>query len=135
MLAIVFLSTAGLALFALRRLRFDWPTIAIVLAGVAVYADYLSYTSVAARNYDGLSHLQYIRDIAEHVRLPAMSACMACGHPPLYYVLGAAWSRTVLAGGWMPFELGLQWLSLLLIVGFVVVALLVIRSFGAAPVT
>jgi hypothetical protein len=60
---------------------------------------------------------------------------MACGHPPLYYVLGAAWSRTVLAAGWMPLELGLQWLSLLLFVGFVVLALLVIRSFGVAPAT
>jgi len=135
MLAVVFLSSACVALFVLRRLRFDWRTIAIALAGVAVYADYLTYTSVAARNYDGLSHLQYIRDIAQHLRLPAMSACMACGHPPLYYVLGAVWSRTVLAGGWMPYELGLQWFSLLLFVGFVVVALLVIRSFGAAPAT
>jgi len=135
MLAIVFLSTAGLTLFVLRRLRFDWPAIAIVLAGVVLYSDYLTYTSVAARNYDGLSHLQYIQYIAEHLRLPAMSACMACGHPPLYYVLGAAWSRTVLAGGWMPLELGLQWFSLLLFVGFVVVALLVIRSFGVAGAT
>jgi len=135
MLAIVFLSTAGAALWALWRLRFDRRTIAIVLAGVALYADYLSYTSVAERNYDGLSHLFYVDAIAQHLRLPVMSACLACGHPPLYYVLGAAWSRSVLAGGWMPVELGLQWLSLLLSVGFVVMALLVIRSFGVAGAT
>ena len=135
MLAIVFLSSAGVALFVLRRLRFDRRTIAIVLAGVALYADYLTYTSVAQRNYDGLSHVYYIQAIAQNLRLPAMSGCMACGHPPLYYALGAAWSRSVLAGGWMPFELGLQWLSLLLFVGFVVLALLVIRSFEVAPAT
>jgi hypothetical protein len=134
-LAIVFLSTVGVALGVLGRLRFDRRTIAIVLAGVALYADYLTYTSVSERNYDGLSHLDYIQAIAQHLRLPAMSACMACGHPPLYYVLGAAWSRSVLAGGWMPSELGLQWLSLLLFVGFVVLALLVIRSFEVAPAT
>jgi hypothetical protein len=135
MLAIVFLSTVGVALGVLGRLRFDRRTIAIVLAGVALYADYLTYTSVAERNYDGLSHLTYVQEIAQHLRLPAMSACMACGHPPLYYVLAAAWSRSVLAGGWMPSELGLQWLSLLLFLGFVVLALLVIRSFGVAPAT
>ena len=45
---------------ALRRLRFDRPTIAIVVAGVALYADYLTYTSVAERNYDGLSHVYYV---------------------------------------------------------------------------
>jgi hypothetical protein len=134
-LAIVFLSSVGVALFLLRRLRFDGGTIAIVLAGVALDADYLTYTSVADRNYDGLSHLYYIRAIAEHLRLPPMSGCIACGHPPLYYTLGAAWSRSVLAGGWMPLELGLQWLSLLLFVGFVVLALLVIRSFEVAPAT
>jgi hypothetical protein len=135
MLAIVFLSSVGVALGVLRRLRFDRRTIAIVLAGVALYADYLTYTSVSARNYDGLAHLYYIRAIAQTLRLPAMSACVACGHPPLYYALGAAWSRSLLAGGWMPFELGLQWLSLLLFVGFVVLALLVIRSLGVAPAT
>jgi len=134
-LAIVFLSSVGVALGVLRRLRFDRCTIAIVVAGVALYADYLTYTSVSQRNYDGLSHVFYIQGIAQHLRLPAMSACVACGHPPLYYALGAAWSRSVLAGGWMPFELGLQWLSLLLFVGFVVLALLVIRSFGPAPAT
>jgi len=135
MLAIVFLSSAVVALCVLRRLRFDRRTIAIVLAGVALYADYLTYTSVSARNFDGLAHLYYIQAIAQNLRLPAMSACVACGHPPLYYALGAAWSRSLLAGGWMPFELGLQWLSLLLFVGFVVLALLVIRSFGVAPAT
>ena len=135
MLAIVFLSSLGVALGVLRRLRFDRRTIAIVLAGVALYADYLTYTSVAQRNFDGLAHVYYIQAIAQNLRLPAMSACVACGHPPLYYALGAAWSRSLLAGGWMPFELGLQWLSLLLFVGFVVLALLVIRSFEVAPAT
>ena len=135
MLAIVFLSSAGVALAVLRRLRFDRRTIAIVLAGVALYADYLTYTSVSARNFDGLAHVYYIQAIAQHLRLPAMSACVACGPPPISSALGAAWSRTLLAGGWMPFELGLQWLSLLLFVGFVVLALLVIRSFGVAPAT
>ncbi len=133
MLAIVFLSSVAVALGVLRRLRFDGRTSGVVVAGLALYADYLTYTSVSQRNYDGVSHVFYVRAIAQHLHLPAMSACLACGHPPLYYVLAAAWSRTALAGGWMPFELGLQWFSLLLFVGFVVVALLAIRSVGASP--
>lgn len=135
MRAVVFLSSVGVALVVLRRLRFDRRTMAIVVAGVALYADYLTYTGVADRNYDGRSHLEYIQAIAEHLHLPAMSACLACGHPPLYYALGGAWSRTVLAGRWMPMELGLQWLSLLLFVGFLVLALLVIRSVGGSART
>lgn len=135
MLLIVFLSSLGVTVCVLRRLRFDRRTVAIVLVGVALYADYLTYTSISQRNYDGPSHLYYIQAIAQHLRLPMMSACLACGHPPLYYAVAAAWSRSVLAGGWMPLELGLQWLSLLLFVGFVTFALLVIRSFGVAPAT
>jgi hypothetical protein len=134
-LLVVSLSSAAVALVVLRRLGFDRRTIAIVLAGVVLYADYLTYTSVAERNIDGPSHVYYIQAIAEHLRLPAMSECGACGHPPLYYALAAAWSRTALAGGWMPLELGLQWLSLLLFVGFVVFALLVIRSFDVGRAT
>jgi hypothetical protein len=45
---------------------------------------------------------------------------MACGHPPLYYALAALWSKVMLLGGWIPFELELQWLSLLLFFGFVI---------------
>jgi len=79
MLAIVFLSSVGVAPCVLGRLRFDRRTIAIVLAGIALYADYLTYTSVSERNYDGLSHVYYVQAIAQHLRLPVMSACLACG--------------------------------------------------------
>ena len=112
----------------LRRLRFDWFTIAIVLAGLVLCVDYLTYTSVSERNYDGAAHIAYIQAIAEHLRLPDVYACAACGHPPLYYALAALWSRVVLIGGWMPLELGLQWFSLLLFFGFVVFSLLILRS-------
>ncbi|MET0792087.1 MAG: hypothetical protein ABW061_11250 [Polyangiaceae bacterium] len=55
-------------------------------------------------------------------------SCAACSHPPLYYAFAAIWSKTVLLGSWMPLELGLQWLSLLLFFAFIVVSLLIIRS-------
>ncbi len=125
---IVLACTVLLELWVLRRLRFDRVTVATVLAGTVVCVSYLSYTSISERNYDGPSHVEYVQSVARQLRLPDVFACGACGHPPLYYALAAAWSKVVLVGGWMPLELGLQWLSLLLFFGFVVVALLVLRS-------
>ena len=97
-------------LFVLWRLRFDAVVVAIVLAGTCLNVDYLSYTSLDQRNYDGEAHLEYIRSIASTLELPDAFSCVACGHPPLYYGLGALWSKTLHLGGWMPLELGLQWL-------------------------
>jgi len=120
--------TIAFELFVLWRLRFDAFVMGIVLGGTFLYLDYLSYTSVGERNYDGASHLDYIQTLASTLRVPEVFSCAVCGHPPLYYALGALWSKTVLPGGWVPLELGLQWLSLLLFFGFLVFALLIIRS-------
>ena len=128
--------TASVELYVLRRLRFDWFIVAMVLAGTLVNVDYLSYTSIFERSYDGPSHVFYIDTIAEHLRLPPVNGfCTACGHPPLYYALAALWSKVVLAGGWIPRELGLEWLSLLLFFGFVVFSLLILRSTIERPAT
>jgi hypothetical protein len=119
--------TVAVQSYVLRRLRFDWVTIAIVLVGTIVSVNYLTYTSVSERNYDGASHIEYIQALARHGRLPDVRECGACGHPPGYYALAALWSQLVPATG-LPLERGLQWLSLLLFFGFVVVALLIFRN-------
>jgi hypothetical protein len=119
---------AVVELWILRRLRFDWFIVVLVFAGTLVSVNYLAYTSVTERNYDGPAHLAYISTIAEDLRLPPVFACVACGHPPLYYALAALWSRVALAGGWMPREMGLEWFSLQLSFGFIVFALLILRS-------
>jgi hypothetical protein len=131
---IVLAVTLLLELWVLRRLRFDWFLVATVLAGTLVYANYLGYTSLAERNYDGPAHVEYIQSIAEQRRLPDVFACGACGHPPLYYALAALWSKVAAVGGWLPLELRLQWLSLLLFFSFVVFALLILRSRLERPV-
>jgi len=132
---IVLLGTVLFELWALRRLRFDWVIVALVVLGTVLNVDYLSYTSISERNYDGPSQIAYIQSIAEHHRLPDVFACGACGHPPLYYALAAFWSKVIVTGGWIEYELGLQWLSLLLFFGFVVFALSILRSCTARPVT
>ena len=129
-------STAALELVVLRRLRFGWFVVATALAGLLVDGSYLSYTSIFERSYDGPSHVLYIDEIAEHLRLPPVNLfCTPCGHPPLYYALAALWSKTVLATYLVPRELGLQWLSLLLFSGFVAFALLLLRSLIEQPAT
>jgi hypothetical protein len=130
---VVLLSTVLVELYALRRLRFDWVIVAIVVLGTVLQVDYLSYTSLSERNYDGPSHVEYIQSIAQHHRLPEPFACGACGHPPLYYALAALWSKVIPTGGWMPHELALQWLSLLLFFAFVVFALSIFRSCTSRP--
>jgi hypothetical protein len=132
---LVLLGTVLVELYALRRLRFDWTVITLVLLGTLLHVEYLSYTSVSERNYDATSHIEYIQSIARQHRLPDRFACGACGHPPLYYALAALWSKLLLAFGFVPYELGLQWLSLLLFFGFVVVALSIFRSFTPRPAT
>jgi hypothetical protein len=124
----VLLGTVLFELWVLRRLKFDGIVVATVLAGTLVQVRYLGYTSLSERNYDGPSHVEYLLSIARQMQLPDVAACGACGHPPLYYALAAAWSRLVTPSGGVPFELGLQWLSLLLFFGFVVVALSIFRS-------
>ena len=120
--------TVIVEVYVLRRLRFDGYVVAIVLTGTVLCADYLTYTDISERNYDTSSHVRYIQSIAQHLRMPDVYDCVSCGHPPLYYALGAVWSKVVLVGGWIPFELGLQWLSLLLFFGFVVFSLVILRS-------
>jgi hypothetical protein len=132
---IVLSVTIALQVYALRRLGFDWFIVALVLAGTALYVDYASYTSIAERNYDGSSHVEYVQALAARFHVPNARACGVCGHPPLYYALAASWSKVLSALGWGAFELGLQWLSLLLSFGFVVFALLILRSRIQRPAT
>lgn len=125
---IVLVGTLVIEIFVLWRLRFDAFVIAIVLGGSCSYVDYLSYTSIGERNYDGEAHVAYIQSIASNLHLPDASACVVCGHPPLYYALAALWSKLLALGSVLPFELGLQWLSLLLFFSFITFSLLVFRS-------
>jgi hypothetical protein len=133
--ALVFACTALAELYVLRRLRFDWLTSVLVVSGTLLAVDYGTYTTISERNYDGPAQLQYIQALARSGRPPEVFDCVACGHPPLYYALGAIWSKLTLVVGFVPLELRLQWLSLLLFFGFVVVALLIFRSAGAPLAT
>lgn len=129
---------AGLAAAAgigagLRRLRFDWPTVALVLAGMGFYLVYLGYTDIGERNYDGPAQLEYIQHIAERRELPPASKCLICHHPPLYYLLGAGVYAACKASRVVPPVLGLQLFSLLITLGFVVYGALAARRLLGEP--
>ena len=119
------------ALFALslRKLRFDYLTIAIVFGGFVLYLGYLTYTTYSERNYDGPAQLEYITYIVQHKSLPPVTYCFICHHPPVYYVLAAAaylfFQKTRLANP----ELGLQLFSLLIFAFFITFGLLTLRRF------
>jgi hypothetical protein len=130
------LITAGIEIWVLRRLRFGWLVVTMVLAGLLVERMYLGYTPITKRNYDTAGHVFYIDYLGEHLRPPPLDIlCTTCGHPPLYYAVAALWSKVALAGGWIQRELGLQWLSLLLSFGFVACGLALLRSFIENSVT
>ncbi|MBK8258995.1 MAG: glycosyltransferase family 39 protein [Polyangiaceae bacterium] len=115
----------------LRRLKFYWGTVAIVLGGLVLYFLYLGYTSPGERNYDGPEQLdKYIGYIVKNHTIPPAKQCFICHHPPFYYVLGALaqvfFNFTKLA----PHPAGVQIFSLAIFFAFIVYSLLLARLFA-----
>ncbi len=112
-----------------RRLNFDPWLIGILTCAIALYLIYASYTDIVERNYDGPERVWYSNYIAEHGHLPPANQCTICRHPPLYFALGALVIRLVNATHLATVEVGLQGLSLLLFVAFLIFGVLTIRLF------
>jgi hypothetical protein len=122
--------TAAPLVVGLRRLHFDWTTVLVVLSGAALYLVYWTYTHVGERNYDAPSQLTYIRHLATTATLPPPSLCGVCGHPPLYYAIGAAGYLFFHRAGLIGVGAGLQLLSLGMFLGFVVYSLALVRRLS-----
>lgn len=123
------------ALYAttLRRLRYDWGTVALLLGAYGLYLAYLGYTSYGERNYDAGAQLEYIRHIVEKRRLPTAEACFVCHHPPAYYALSAPpyafFAKTKLASP----AFGVQLFSLGLFLVFVTASVSLVRLYTSDP--
>jgi hypothetical protein len=117
----------------MRRLDCDIRLIALVLAGMALYVLYLSYTAPEQRNYDAMSQHRYLFYVAEHAALPPPTYCNICYHPPLYYVVAALWVRFLQMTHWMPTSRGLPLLSLAFAWVFIVFGILTVRRFTRRP--
>ena len=59
----------------------------LLLISLLLQIFYLSGTPYNIRDYDSLSHVEYIKLIVLHHSLPSMNDCYQCYHPPLYYLL------------------------------------------------
>lgn len=117
----------------LRKLRFDYGTVLIVLAGLVLYLAYLSYTSLGERNYDGPEQLRYIQYIAEHRSLPQVEYCFICHHPPLYYIVSAVGYVFFQRSGVVEPVRGLQLMALVMSLGLVIYGVLLVRRFTTDP--
>jgi hypothetical protein len=128
---VIAISFATALLFVWRRLKFDAWLLGIVICATALYLNYAGYTDHIERNYDGAAHLLYSEYIAVHGRLPSPLACSICGHPPLYYMLGALAIRLVTLTHVTTIEFGLQALSLAMFLAFLSFGILTIRLFAS----
>ncbi|MDR2554509.1 MAG: glycosyltransferase family 39 protein [Fibromonadaceae bacterium] len=80
--ALVFLLSTALLL---RKFRFKFIAISIILLGIVVRLVIYTYTGPTEYSYDTGGHLQYMQIISEEKRLPRNNECWSCYHPPLYY--------------------------------------------------
>ena len=127
---VIAVSFAAALLLVWRRLKFDPGLLGIVVCATALYLSYAGYTDLVERNYDGPAHVWYSEYIAQHYRLPSPLACTVCGHPPLYFVLGALTIRWVTLTQLTTVEFGLQALSLAMFLGFLSFGILTIKLFA-----
>ncbi|MDR3000300.1 MAG: glycosyltransferase family 39 protein [Fibromonadaceae bacterium] len=70
----------------LRKFKFKFFAISIILLGIVVRLILYTYTGPMQYSYDTDGHLQYIQIISEEKRLPKFGECWSCHHPPLYYI-------------------------------------------------
>lgn len=119
----------ALLALVLRRVRFDYGTIAIILVGLSLYGMYLTYTTYTERNYDGPEELNYVTYIVQHHSVPPKSHCFVCHHPPVYYILAAFAYALFQRLKFIEVTVGLQLFSVLIFIFFIVFSTLLVRRF------
>jgi len=84
---LLFLFYIGLIL---RKFKFKFRVISIILLGIIVRLIVYTYTGPMQNPYDVGAHLHYIQIIAEEKRIPKINEGWSTFHPPLYYIASAA---------------------------------------------
>jgi len=85
--ALLFLLSTALIL---RKIKFRFIAISIILLGIAVRLILYSYVGPTQYSYDTGGHLEYIKIISEEYRMPKINEGWSTYHPPLYYIASAA---------------------------------------------
>jgi 4-amino-4-deoxy-L-arabinose transferase and related glycosyltransferases of PMT family len=73
----------------LRKFKFKYRVILIILLGIFVRLVVYTYTGPMQNPYDVGAHLHYIQIISEEKRIPKSDEGWSTFHPPLYYVASA----------------------------------------------
>ena len=85
--ALLFLLSAALVL---RKLKFKFIAIFVILLGITIRLIVYTYTAPMNSPFDIPDHIRYVTIVAEEKRLPNRKECFECFQPPLYYVASAA---------------------------------------------
>lgn len=97
--ALIFAGFAtAFGLFLLKRFRappYAYALFLILLAGVLLRTYYTLSTDYWVRGHDTDGHIEYVRYIDEHTKLPPPNEGWEFWQPPLYYTGGAAWMRAM----------------------------------------
>ncbi len=130
-LIIIYLTACALSGYILRKLRFDWITIAIFSAGIIVHLVFLTNTKFDQYSYDlfegGTGHINYIEYVATNYALPRPDIGWAYYHPPLYYISAAIVYKIAEFTGIRNVYKALQSFSMLYYFGFLIFGLLFLR--------
>ncbi len=97
--------------FARRRLFSDAPALWILGCGLLARALYGIFTPYDTRAYDSAAHLEYVKYLASHLRLPPASG-WEFHQPPLYYEMTSAFVRAGHLVGWS-LPMTIPWIQLL----------------------
>jgi hypothetical protein len=84
--ALLFLFSTALIL---RKFKFNFIAIFIILLGISVRLILYTYVGPSHYAYDTGGHLEYIKIISEEKRLPKVNEGWSTYHPPAYYIASA----------------------------------------------
>lgn len=121
-------ASSALLFYLGRLLKFKKSVITIVIVSFLLRVFYLGYTSFIVRQHDVDGHIDYIQYILRTWSLPDPGQCWECWQPPLYYVLTAIFHVPLTFLGLGNFMVGLQILSLVLYMVFLLFGLLILRE-------
>lgn len=130
---VVFAGLVPLLFKALSKIGLSTLVSTFLLCAIVLRLYYLYHTPYYIRTHDVDGHLDYIMYIVHNFKLPQDNTCWQCYHPSFYYVLAAIWYHlSQFVAILQPYK-ALQFLSLLLNIGFLVYGLALLKEYLIKP--
>jgi len=125
---------AATVAWILSRQGVDKASIAIVLAGLALYEFQFYSTRPSQFAYDIRAHMDYIMDMVRSGAIPSPDAGPAHRHPPLYYGVAAMLKSMAESLGAHRQWMAVRQLSMTCFMGFIIFSVLTLRRIQLSPV-